>query len=160
MTSLLFVCMGNICRSPMAEGIFRARVAAAGLDGRITTDSAGTIGFHTGNPADSRAQALMEEKGEPINDLRSRKVTPSDFERFDYILAMDLDNYHDLIALCPSHLQNRVHMMLSFADNTSTQEVPDPYYGGDEGFKLVYELLDDAATGLLRDVQSRLNQGR
>ena len=141
----------------MAEGIFRERLKVAGLSNKVQTDSAGTIGFHAGNPPDGRAQALMEVKGENIHDLRSRKVTHEDFERFNYILAMDSDNYHDLMSLCPDHLKERVHMMLDFGKNLTTNEVPDPYYGGDEGFELVYDLLNKASEGLLADVKTKIS---
>lgn len=152
MISVLFVCMGNICRSPMAEGVFRRRVMDAGLEKHFNIDSAGTIGYHTGNPPDYRAQATTIMYGTDISKQRSRKLQSSDFHNYDYILAMDRDNFRDMISNAPELRLKRISLFLRHHENPPTDEVPDPYYGGDEGFELVYELVDGAAEGLLRKI--------
>ena len=153
MTRVLFVCMGNICRSPIAEGIFRERLKAEGLTGQVSTDSAGTHDYHIGKAPDRRAQATMAQQGIDISDLRARQVDSFDFEFFDYILAMDEGNYEWLRAEAPSAYRDKVQPMLSFARSTDVDWVPDPYFGGESGFRGVYELIDDAANGLLERVR-------
>lgn len=152
MISVLFVCMGNICRSPMAEGVFRRRVEAAGLEHAFKIDSAGTIGYHTGSPPDYRAQATTILYGTDISDQRSRKLRETDFDDFDYILAMDHDNYRDMIDRAPAQNHDRIALLLGHNESSDTEEVPDPYYGGDEGFDLVYDLVDSAAEGFLNKI--------
>jgi protein-tyrosine phosphatase len=152
---VLFVCMGNICRSPMAEGVFRKRVAEANLSHRIITDSAGTHAYHVGEPPDRRAQATSKERGVDISDLRARQVARTDFSRFHYVLAMDKQNFKLLMEACPVEQQSRVSLYLDFATGHKESEVPDPYYGGLQGFDHVYELVDSAAIGLLADIQQR-----
>lgn len=156
---VLFVCLGNICRSPTADGVFQHKVKAAGLDKLVEIDSAGTGGWHIGNPADPRASEHAAERGYDMSSLRARQVAQSDFEHFDYVLAMDKNNLHDLQALCPPEFQERVELMLDYlpADfPTPMCEVPDPYYGGEDGFELVLDLIEAASDELLADIQSRL----
>ena len=147
--------MGNICRSPMAEGVFRKQVQDAGLENDFIIDSAGTIGFHTGSPPDHRAQATTIVYGTDISMQRSRKLRSEDFEIYDYILAMDHDNYNDMIAAAPRKNHEQITLFLTHHRDSNTQEVPDPYYGGDEGFDLVYDLVDGAATGLLDTIRTK-----
>lgn len=155
MVKVLFVCLGNICRSPTAEGIFRDLVQREGLSKRIRTDSCGTSGWHIGAPADDRARAEAKNRGIDIDDLRGRKTVVSDFTDFDYILAMDARNRRDLLAMAPPGTEDRVHMMLSFAPNVALREVPDPYYGGPDGFSDVFDMLSEAANGLLADIKAK-----
>ncbi len=152
---VLFVCMGNICRSPTAEGVFRHLVRAEGLEHRIDADSAGTHGYHVGRPPDGRAQAAAAARGYDISDLRARQVSRTDFEFFDWVLAMDNDNLANLRAECPETLQKRIHRLLDFASDMDEREVPDPYYGGDAGFRHVLDLVESGSRGLLQAIQSR-----
>lgn len=152
MISVLFVCMGNICRSPMAEGVFRRRVVDAGLEAHFHIDSAGTIGHHAGNPPDYRAQATTIVYGTDISEQRSRKLCARDFETYDYILAMDHDNFNDMLSATPKSAHNRITLFLGHHETALTEEVPDPYYGGDDGFELVYSLVDGAAEGFLNTI--------
>ena len=155
MVRVLFVCMGNICRSPTAEGVFRHKVNSAGLDKQIHIDSAGTHAYHVGEPPDQRAQAAARQRGFDLSAQRARRVHASDFEQYDYIMAMDEANYADLVSACPAHLQQRINLFLDFAHNSNTREVPDPYYGGDHGFEHVLDLVEAAAEGLLKQIQQR-----
>lgn len=152
---VLFVCMGNICRSPMAEGVFRRLVAEANLSHRIVTDSAGTHAYHIGEPPDHRAQATSRNRGVDISDLRARQVVLADFSRFQYVLAMDRDNLRLLTQSCPAGHRERVKLYLEFAAGRAETEVPDPYYGGQQGFEHVFELVEHAGRGLLADIQQR-----
>ena len=152
--SVLFVCMGNICRSPTAHALFREAVTAAGFDNEITTDSAGTHAYHIGNPPDARATAAALERDIDMTDLRARQVCEADFEHFDYVVAMDLDNLALLKASCPPAAQDRLSLMLDWAEGWD-DEVPDPYYGGDEGFVRVFDMLTEASQGLLAHIASR-----
>ncbi|NHO87469.1 low molecular weight phosphotyrosine protein phosphatase [Pseudoteredinibacter isoporae] len=156
---VLFVCLGNICRSPTADGVFQKKVKDAGLADQIIIDSAGTGGWHIGNPADPRASQHAAKRGYDMSQLRARKVADSDFEAFDYVLAMDADNLHDLQALCPDAYQDRVQLMLDYLPEDFPKpmtEVPDPYYGGEDGFELVLDLIEAASDNLLADIQQRL----
>lgn len=156
MVKVLFVCMGNICRSPTAHGVFRELVRREGLEGQVQIDSAGTHAYHVGNPPDRRAQATAERRGIEISDLRARQVQPEDFERFDYIIAMDADNLADLEAICPAGMEGRLRLFLDFAPERPEREVPDPYYGGPQGFEQVFDLVEEAARGLLEEIRHRL----
>lgn len=149
---VLFVCMGNICRSPTAQGVFRKLVAeeAAHLD--LEIDSAGTHAYHTGEPPDRRAQAVARERGVELSDIRARKVRVGDFEYFDYILAMDQDNLELLKEWCPEEHRHRLGLLMEFADRDSPDDVPDPYYGSVNGFEYVLDLVEEASRGLLREI--------
>lgn len=152
-TRVLFVCMGNICRSPTAEGVFKHLVAKHGLAERIESDSAGTHDYHIGSPPDARAQAAAARRGYDLSALRARQVTAEDFAAFDYVLAMDEVNRKALRQLCPAHYRERVRLLLEFAPEAGRHEVPDPYYGGDQGFEEVLDLVEDAAQGLLHHIK-------
>jgi protein-tyrosine phosphatase len=146
--SVLFVCMGNICRSPTAEGVFRHHVNEGGLGDRILADSAGTHAYHVGEPPDRRACAAAERRGISLAELRARRVSDSDFEAFDFIIAMDEDNLQHLLEQAPEVHQSKVSLFLSFTSADET-EVPDPYYGGTAGFERVLDLVEEASRGLL-----------
>jgi len=153
---VLFVCMGNICRSPTAEGVFRHIVKKEGLDGRIFTDSAGTHAYHIGEQPDLRSQETARKRGIDLSDLRGRKAVSQDFAEFDYILAMDNDNYQLLQQLAPSNDDATLKLFLEFSKDYSETEVPDPYYGGDQGFEHVFDLVESASYGLLEEIKTRL----
>jgi len=146
---ILFVCMGNICRSPLAEGVFRYHAEQASIISEIEIDSAGTHAYHIGEPPDPRSQLIATEHNIDISKQRARKVSQCDFQDFDYILAMDQDNYNILLDNCPEQFHNRIHLFLDFAPDLSNQNVPDPYYGGSFGFERVFDLVTDASAGLL-----------
>lgn len=154
-TSVLFVCMGNICRSPTAEGVFRRVVKEAGLDAAVSIDSAGTHGYHIGKAPDRRARLAAEGRGYDLAGLSGRQVQVGDFDTFDYILAMDADNLGDLRALCPPEQRHKLALFLSFSEAFRGQEVPDPYYGGQQGFERVLDMIEDAARGLLQALRER-----
>lgn len=147
MTTVLFVCMGNICRSPMAEGAFRALIEGKGEISAFTIDSAGTIGYHAGSSPDERAQATAKKMGIDISGQRSRKVTDSDFVQFDHILVMDRENESDLLARCPAEHAHKINLFLSFAADVPLDEMPDPYYGHAGLFDDCYAAAVDAAEG-------------
>ncbi len=153
MIKVLFVCMGNICRSPTAEGVFRHKVETAGLQQKIFIDSAGTHAYHVGNPPDERAQSAALKRSIDLSSQRARQVRSDDFSAFDYVIAMDKSNMSDLLSICPAGYEDRVHLFLNFA-NSNEAEVPDPYYGQGQGFETVLNLVEDASEGLL----SRINQ--
>ncbi len=155
MVKVLFVCMGNICRSPTAEGVFEALVRRAGLEGHIEIDSAGTHDYHIGKPPDPRAQEAALRRGIDLSGLRARRARPEDFLEFDYILAMDESNYADLRELCIPDYEGRLRLFLDFAPESGVREVPDPYYGGRQGFEQVLDLIELAAAGLLADIRAR-----
>lgn len=153
---LLFVCLGNICRSPAAENIMNHLVAKANLSDQIVCDSAGTSSYHIGSPPDRRMTLAAKQRGIPMQG-EARQFQRSDFEQFDLILAMDQENYQNIRALDPEgRYQDKVHLMCEFCTQHSTREVPDPYYGGSEGFNQVINLLLDACEGLLQEIQQRL----
>ncbi len=145
---MLFVCMGNICRSPTAEGVFRHFAEEAGMSDRMQIDSAGTHAYHTGEPADRRARAAAERRGMSLDGISARRVSADDYERFDYIIAMDEDNLTRLEADAPEGHTANLSLFLEFADVSET-EVPDPYYGGAAGFERVLDLVEEASRGLL-----------
>ena len=153
--SVLLVCMGNICRSPTAEGVLISKIKDAGLDGVIRTDSAGTHDYHVGKSPDRRAQDAARRRGYDLSSLRARQVSARDFETFDLVLAMDQSNYEDLLGQCPEHLRHKVRLFLSFSGRYRDQEVPDPYYGGSQGFDLVLDMVEDAVDGLLGSMGSK-----
>lgn len=147
--SVLFVCLGNICRSPTAEAVFRHMAAQAKLD--ITIDSAGTHGYHIGKQPDKRSQTAGSARGYSFKGLKCRRVEDRDFATYDYILAMDNSNLENLKAMAPAEYHDKIRLFLSFADSEQT-EVPDPYYGGKQGFELVLDLIEAASAGLLREL--------
>ncbi|WP_035384512.1 low molecular weight protein-tyrosine-phosphatase [Ferriphaselus sp. R-1] len=153
--SVLFVCMGNICRSPTAEAVFRARVEAAGLIRHIAIDSAGTHDYHIGEPPDARTQRAARQRGYDMSGLRGRQVGPADFLKFDYVLAMDQANLAILRRLRPGQADSHLGLFLDFARSHAEREVPDPYYGGAEGFERGLDMVEDAAEGLLTHVRQR-----
>ncbi|WP_235823565.1 low molecular weight protein-tyrosine-phosphatase [Azohydromonas sediminis] len=148
-TRVLMVCMGNICRSPTAEAVLRTQAALRGLARRVEVDSAGTHGWHAGEPPDPRAQAHGARRGYDLAPLRARRVQAVDFERFDLILAMDRDNLAQLLALRPPGAAARLELLMHFARRHAVDEVPDPYYGAADGFERVLDLVEDACEGLL-----------
>jgi len=152
---VLFVCLGNICRSPTAEGVFWHLVEGQGLADQIGIDSAGTSGWHIGEGPDPRAQAAADKRGYDLSRLRGRQVQPADFSTFDYIIAMDDSNHTSLSAMAPSGEQNRIHMFLAFAPETGIREIPDPYYGAGDGFGTVLDLIEAASRGLLEDIRQK-----
>ncbi len=152
---ILFVCMGNICRSPTAHGVFRALVESEGLHDAIGIDSAGTHAYHVGNAPDQRAQDTARSRGIELSDLVARRVEAEDFSRFDYVVAMDQDNYIALSEICPDQHVDKIHLLMDFAPHMRTREVPDPYYGGPAGFERVFDLVEAAAQGLLDEVRQR-----
>jgi len=153
---VLFVCTGNICRSPTAEGVLRKLVADAGLADAIAVDSAGTHGYHVGEAPDARAQAHAKRRGYDLSRLRARRFKGEDFHAFDLILAMDRDHHAMLARLAPPATGQKLRMMLEFARGPGGDEVPDPYYGGPDGFELVLDLIEDAAAGLLEHLKTEL----
>lgn len=155
MVKVLFVCMGNICRSPTAEGVFRHLVNQAGLSDQIHIDSAGTHAFHIGEPPDHRAQAAARNRNIDLSTQRARKVQSGDFEQFDYILAMDNSNVTELECISEPCQQDKLSLFLDFAVKPDSREVPDPYYGGDRGFEHVLDLVEAASQGLLADIRNK-----
>jgi protein-tyrosine phosphatase len=153
--SVLFVCMGNICRSPTAHGIFRRLVEQEGLADHILIDSAGTHAYHIGKPPDERAQATALKRGFDLSDLRARQAAAADFEEYDYVLAMDRENHEILASLCPAGYEERLSLFLAYAPDLGIQEVPDPYWGGEQGFEQVFDMLEAASLGLLEEIRSR-----
>lgn len=153
---VLFCCMGNICRSPTAEGVFQNMLEERGLSHLVEVDSAGTHGhYHAGEPPDRRAREKASEKGVDLSGIRARPVKVEDFENFDYILAMDLDNYNGLSDICPEGLDDRLHLFMDFAPGLGIREVPDPYYGGPAGFERVYQMIEQAAERLLDEIVAK-----
>lgn len=155
MVKVLFVCMGNICRSPTAHGVFRDLVERNGLQEQIWVDSAGTHAYHVGEPPDRRAQETARRRGIEMSDLLARRAESEDFHEYDYVIAMDQDNYHALSAICPPGLEDKLYLLMDFAPQMRTREVPDPYYGGAKGFERVFDLVDAGARGLLQEIQRR-----
>lgn len=153
---VLFVCMGNICRSPMAEGVFKRFVAQAGLQDLIASDSAGTHHYHIGEPPDPRAQRAASRRGYDLSALRGRQVNRSDFGEFDYLLAMDETNLVTLERLCPSQHAHKLKLLMEFSTSPALREVPDPYYGEEPSFERVLDLVEQAAQGLLDHLRRHL----
>lgn len=150
---VLFVCMGNICRSPTAEAVFRHLVEQNGLAEQILIDSAGTHDYHIGEPPDARTQRAAKRRGYDMNMLRGRQVEAEDFYRFDYVLAMDEANLDILKRLRPRDAQSHLGLFLEFAEHYREREVPDPYFGGAGGFEHVLDLVEDGAAGLLKHLR-------
>lgn len=154
-TRVLFVCMGNICRSPTAEGVFRHRLDRLASPPPVVVDSAGTHGFHVGHPADARAAEAAARRGISLEGITARQLEHSDFERFDLILCADEANHSHVTARQPADSRARVMMLLDFAEAADVREVPDPYYGGDKGFERVLDLVESACDGLIHHLHSR-----
>ena len=152
---ILFVCLGNICRSPTAEGVLRALAAREPPELVIEVDSAGTASYHLGQPPDPRTCAAAARRGYQLAALRARAVESADFERFDLILAMDEENLAVLRRRAPAHARERLRLFLEFAPESATREVPDPYYGGPNGFEEVLDLVEEASRGLLTYLRQR-----
>lgn len=150
-TSVLFVCMGNICRSPTAHGIFEQKIAEKGLSHFISVDSAGTHAYHIDEAPDPRSQAMAVEHGYDLSKQRARRVTVYDIDAFDYVIGMDDANHYNLSKLTTGGQQGKIHSMMSFAKGRSETEVPDPYYG-ENGFKSVLEMIEEASDGLLTHI--------
>ena len=154
--SLLFLCMGNICRSPTAHGVFRDLVTARGFHHQIHIDSAGTHNYHPGSPPDKRSQKHAIKRGYDLSDLRARQISELDYEQHDLLLVMDWDNLALAQQDCPPEHQRKLRRLTEFCKNHQAAVVPDPYYGGDAGFEHVLDLIEDACEGLLEHIQQRL----
>ena len=152
--SILFVCTGNICRSPTAEGVMLKKVAALSWGSRLRIDSAGTHGYHVDAPPDTRSQAHAAKRGYDLSPLRARKLTREDFSDFDLLLAMDHDNMAYMTAMCPPAARAKLEMMMHYAPQHDADIVPDPYYGGAAGFEHVLDYLEDACDGLIRKLEA------
>jgi protein-tyrosine phosphatase len=150
---VLFVCMGNICRSPTAEGVFTHLLKEKELHDFFEVDSAGTHAYHAGEAPDLRAQKAARARGIELNHLRARQVTYADFADFDYLLVMDDDNYQTLIGKCPVEHQHKINYLLDYATEVNFREVPDPYYGGEYGFERVLDMVESASLGFLESLK-------
>jgi len=155
---VLFVCMGNICRSPTAQGVFRKLLEMEGLQAIIETDSAGTHTYHGGERPDQRAQKTALRRGIDLSDLRARLVEPEDFLWFEYVLAMDQGNFDDLSQICPPGTEHKLRLFMDFAPHWRIREVLDPYYGATSGFERVLDMVEGASMGLLADIKHRFFQ--
>jgi protein-tyrosine phosphatase len=158
--SILFVCLGNICRSPIAEGVFRHVAQKAGLLDSLHIDSAGLGSWHLGLPPDQRAQDALASRGISISDLRARRITLEDFEAFDLILAMDKSNQKGLLKLAPKEHQGKIRLFMDCAPNFGVHEIPDPFFGDKDGFDYVVQLIDAACRGLLRSLNAKPGQSQ
>ena len=154
--AVLFVCLGNICRSPTAHGVFQDKVRERGFSSQIEVDSAGTAAFHIGAGPDHRSIKVAAERGYNLTGLRARQALAEDFQRYDYILAMDNENLRSLQAIAPPESRAQLQLFLDFSSQKKFTEVPDPYYGGARGFDLVLDLIEDASQGLLDQLSRRL----
>ena len=154
--SVLFVCMGNICRSPTAHGVFRQKVIEQGLALQVAVDSAGTHNYHPDSPPDERSQVHAAKRGYDLSDLRARQIQEEDFERFDLILVMDWDNLALVQDICPPKYQAKVRRLTEFCIQNDSPVVPDPYYGGSHGFDHVLDLIEDASEGLIKHVRQKV----
>lgn len=148
--SVLFVCMGNICRSPTAHGVFRHKLMSQGLANQVIVDSAGTHNYHPNSPPDARSQAHAAQRGYDLSDLRARQIQAEDFEHHDLILVMDWDNLALVQEICPQRYLTKVRRLTEFCLLHDSAVVPDPYYGGAQGFDHVLDLVEDACDGLIR----------
>lgn len=157
-TKVLFVCMGNICRSPMAEGVLRGMAKQANLEDVVTVHSAGTHNFHIGEAPDKRAQNISAKRGYDLSGQRGRQIQASDFEEYDFILAMDWENLALLQNMAPKSTQHKLQLFMRFATDHESATIPDPYYGGPQGFETVMDYIEDAATGLLEVCKRRATQ--
>ncbi len=149
--------MGNICRSPTAQGVFESLLKESELANRVHIDSAGTHAYHVGEQPDRRATQAAASRGIDLTTQRARRVESADFARYDYVLAMDSSNIEDLLTLCPEEYRHKIRLFLEFADTNSARDVPDPYYGGNQGFERVLDLVEEGAKGLLDDIRRKVN---
>lgn len=152
---VMFVCMGNICRSPTAHGIFQQLVINAELSDNIIVESSGTIGYHVGEHPDTRATAMAKSRGVELSSLTAQKVSVDDYQYQTYILAMDYENLRNMQAECPDSLHHKIELLLDYHPDHQLKEVPDPYYGGDQGFVCVYEMLELACESLLQEIKEK-----
>jgi protein-tyrosine phosphatase len=157
---ILFVCTGNICRSPTAEGVARRWLAMAGLGDEVGVDSAGTQGYHVGEAPDPRSQSAASRRGYDLSRLRARKVEAKDFAEFDLLLAMDRDHLQYLRDKAPEGTRHKVRMFMSYARMSRRDDVPDPYYGGATGFDAVLDMCEDAVQGLIDEILPEVNRRR
>lgn len=151
-TKVVFICMGNICRSPTAEGVFRHVVKQRKLADKIEIDSAGTHAYHIGESPDSRSQSTALIRGVNLSAQRARKAIAEDFERFDYVIAMDRSNYENLKQIGQASELSKLHLFMDFTQDWDNEEVPDPYYGGANGFEEVFDMVQSASEGLLEHI--------
>jgi protein-tyrosine phosphatase len=149
MIKVLFVCMGNICRSPTAEGVLRKYAIDQGLESQLSIDSAGTIGFHSGEPPDKRATQHATKRGYDLSAIRARQINQPDYAEFDYVLAMDAQNILGLKNQTPLEHAHKLHLFLDFSEKYAGRDVPDPYYGNAQGFELVLDMIEDGAKGFI-----------
>ncbi len=154
---VLFVCMGNICRSPIAQGVFSKLIRNANLQEIVYIDSAGTHAFQLGQPPDPNAQSTTFKHGIDISDVRARRIEEADFWRSDFIVAMDRQNYHDLLLSCPPKQTHKLRLFMTYASDGEPLDIPDPYGGGVDGFERVLGLIDAASRGLLDAVRTQIN---
>lgn len=155
MIKVLFVCTGNICRSPTADGVFRKIVREAGLEDQISVDSCGLSAYHVGELPDPRSREMAESRGVDLSDIRSRKIKPGDYVQFDYILAMDDGHLRDMRRQAPGSSQNRIELFLDYHPDMGGQSVPDPYYGGANGFVHVFDMIEEASHNLLTQIREK-----
>ena len=155
MVKVLFVCLGNICRSPTAEGVFRKLIEDEGYDTDIEIDSAGTHAYHVGESPDSRAQQTAQQRGIDISQLRGRRVVTEDADVFDYVLAMDHENYQNLLHIFPDREHKKIGLFMQYAQQRAEEEVPDPYFGGASGFDRVLDMIEEASIGLLNNIKQQ-----
>src|SRR5574340_744878 len=151
---VLFVCLGNICRSPTAEGVARHHIVRRGCEDLIEVDSAGTGGYHAGEPPDARAVAAARRRGIDLSGIRARRVVAEDFDRFDLVLAMDRDNLQYLERTCPPEHSAKLRLLLSYSPGLGMDEVPDPYFGGDAGFERVLDMIENSVLALMSELLS------
>ncbi len=155
MIKVLFVCTGNICRSPTADGVFRKIVDAAGLSDQISVDSCGLSAYHVGELADPRSREMAQSRGYDLDDIRSRKIKPGDYVQFDYILAMDDGHLRDMRRQAPAANQNKIELFLDYHPDMAGQSVPDPYYGGENGFSHVFDMIEQTSNKLLDHIRQK-----
>lgn len=152
MMKILMVCMGNICRSPLAEGVVRRLADRVGMNARIEVDSAGTLAYHAGEQPDPRAKKVAARRGYDLSGMRARRVAEDDFSHFDLVLAMDKQNLAALERVCPEEYLHKLGLFMEYAEDTGQDEIPDPYYGGPDGFERVLDMCEAAARGLIASI--------
>lgn len=155
--SVLFVCTGNICRSPTAEGIFRQLVEEADLTHKVRVDSAGMIAFHTGESLDPRSQEAAQNRGFDLSDIRARQINNQDYHEFDHLIALDRSHLDQMLDQAPENSAAQIRLLMDFAPNLDIEDVPDPYYEGSDGFENVLDLITSASAGLLLKLREELN---